>query len=303
MQRIVVLNPKGGSGKTTIAINLASYFASRGHAPVVMDYDPQGSSLRWVRKRKPSQAPIQAIAAYEKADSRTTRSFQLRLPQSATHVIVDTPAAFEPSQLPEMTRAADKIIVPVLPSDIDIHTCSRCIGDLLLVAKIRREEDRIGVIANRIRRNTLTYQALIRFLHTLGIPIVATIRDSQSYVRAAELGIGVHEMKSYIVHDDVEQWTPLVAWLAAPRGTWPQGAGVAASATATPPGAAPPPSAAPAAEAVVPAPPVVPAAAAVAPGGAGPVPEPAAGSAATAPASGADETRSESAAPAVLASA
>ena len=89
-----------------------------------------------------------------------------------------------------MTRDAHKIIVPVLPSDIDIHACSRCIRDLLLVAKIRREDDRIGVVANRIRRNTLTYQALIRFLHTLGIPIVATIRDSQNYVRAAELGVG-----------------------------------------------------------------------------------------------------------------
>ena len=88
--------------------------------------------------------------------------------------------------------------MPVLPSDIDIHACSRCIRDLLLVAKIRREDNRIGVVANRIRRNTLTYQSLIRFLQTLGIPIVATIRDSQNYVRAAELGIGVHEMKTYI---------------------------------------------------------------------------------------------------------
>jgi chromosome partitioning protein len=212
MQRIVVLNPKGGSGKTTIAINLASYLATRGHTPVLMDFDPQGSSVRWVKKRQPAQAPIQAIAAFEK-DNRTTRSFQLRVPDSATHVIVDTPAAVEPRQLPDMTRDAHKILVPVLPSDIDIHTCSRCIGDLLLVAKIRRDENRIGVIANRVRRNTLMYEALIRFLHTLGIPIVAIIRDSQNYVRAAELGIGVHEMKSYVAQQDVEQWGPLVTWL------------------------------------------------------------------------------------------
>ena len=116
-----------------------------------------------------------------------------------------------------MTRDADKILVPVLPSDIDIHTCSRCIRDLLLVAKIRREDNRIGVIANRVRRNTLTYQSLIRFLQTLGIPIVATLRDSQNYVRAAELGVGVHEMKSYVAQDDIEQWAPLVEWLARPR--------------------------------------------------------------------------------------
>src|SRR6266404_3464491 len=225
MQRIVVLNPKGGSGKTTIAINLASYLASRGHTPVLMDFDPQGSSLRWVRKRKPAQAPIHVIAAFEK-DTRTTRAFQLRVPDVATHVIVDTPAALDARQLPEMTRDADKILVPVLPSDIDIHACSRCIRDLLLVARIRREDDRIGVIANRIRRNTLTYQSLIRFLHTLGIPIVATIRDSQNYVRGAELGLGVHEMKSYLAQDDVAQWVPLVEWLARPVGAAP-----------TPPGA------------------------------------------------------------------
>ncbi|HEY3785569.1 MAG TPA: AAA family ATPase [Steroidobacteraceae bacterium] len=210
--RIVVLNPKGGSGKTTIAINLASYFASRQQKPVLMDFDPQGSSLRWVRKRQPTQPPIQVIAAFER-DTRTTRAFQLRLPDNCTHVIVDTPAAVDARQLPEVTRDAHKILVPVLPSDIDIHTCSRTIRDLLLVAKIRREDDRIGVIANRIKRNTLTYQALIRFLQSLGIPIVATIRDSMNYVRAAEQGVGVHEMKSYLAREDVEQWRPLVAWL------------------------------------------------------------------------------------------
>ena len=217
MKRIVVMNPKGGSGKTTIAINLASYFASRQQSPVLMDFDPQGSSLRWVKKRQPTQPPIHVIAAFEK-DSCTTRAFQLRVPDNSTHVIVDTPAAVESRAMPDITKDADKILVPVLPSDIDIHACSRCIRDLLLVAKIRREDNRIGVIANRIRRNTLTYQTLIRFLQTLGIPIVATIRDSQNYVRAAELGIGVHEMKSYLAAEDVEQWEPLVEWLDQPSG-------------------------------------------------------------------------------------
>jgi len=246
MQRIVVLNPKGGSGKTTIAINLASYLASRGHRPVLMDFDPQGSSVRWAKKRQPAQPPIPVIAAFEK-DGRTTRSFQLRVPDDATHVIVDTPAAIEPRQLPDITRDAHKILVPVLPSDIDIHTCSRCIGDLLLVAKIRREENRIGVIANRVRRNTLMYQALIRFLHTLGIPIVAIIRDSQNYVRAAEHGIGVHEMKSYLARSDVEQWAPLVAWLTgepdgtlSPRGTQADAAQATSGESAPPPADAQP---------------------------------------------------------------
>ena len=240
MQRIVVLNPKGGSGKTTIATNLASYLASRQHTPVLMDFDPQGSSVRWARKRLPAQAPIHVIAAFEK-DPRTTRTFQLRVPDVATHVIVDTPAALDAQEMADMTREADKIIVPVLPSDIDIHACSRCIRDLLLVAKVPRDENRLGVIANRIRRNTLTYQALIRFLHTLQIPIVATIRDSQNYARAAELGMGVHEMKSYQAQEDVAQWIPLVEWLAAPAGAPQSPPGASSAGTEAPVEAVGPP--------------------------------------------------------------
>jgi chromosome partitioning protein len=234
MKRIVVLNPKGGSGKTTLAINLASYYASCQQKPVLMDYDPQGSSVRWAKKRQSAQAPIHVIAAYEN-DARTTRAFQLRIPPNTTHVIIDTPAALDSPRLPDITRGADKIIVPVLPSDIDIHACSRCIRDLLLVAKIRREDDRLGVVANRIRRNTLTYQSLIRFLQTLGIPIVTTIRDSQNYVRAAELGIGVHEMKTYIAREDVEQWAPLIDWLEKPSNSEPAPASAPTTPTSTPP--------------------------------------------------------------------
>jgi len=212
MYKIVVLNPKGGSGKTTIAINLASYYAVRDLHPVLMDYDPQGSGIRWLKKRTPQQPAIHGIAAYER-NNRTTRSFHLRLPEEAQRVVIDTPAALSSHEMPELTRGADAVLVPVLPSDIDIHACSKCIADLLLVAKVRRSDNRIGVIANRVRKHTLIYQSLMRFLATLQIPIVATFRDSQNYIRGAELGVGIHEMKSYLVREDVEQWDPLVQWL------------------------------------------------------------------------------------------
>jgi chromosome partitioning protein len=113
----------------------------------------------------------------------------------------------------ELTRDAHKILVPVLPSDIDIHACSRCIRDLLLVAKIRRNDNRLAVIANRVKVNTLIYQSLLRFLETLGIPIVASLRDSQNYIRAAETGLGIHEMKDHQVHEDTKAWEPLTGWL------------------------------------------------------------------------------------------
>jgi chromosome partitioning protein len=212
MQRIVVLNPKGGSGKTTLAINLAAYFALRGDATLLIDRDPQGSATRWLRKRRAPQAAINGIATFEH-DARTTRAWQMRVPEGTQKIVVDSPAAVEARSLPELTRDANKIIVPVLPSDIDIHAASRCIADLLLVAKIKRAENRIGVIANRVRKNTLMFQSLMRFLEKLEIPVVATIRDSQNYVRAAEAGTGIHEMKSYLVKEDMGQWETLLAWL------------------------------------------------------------------------------------------
>jgi chromosome partitioning protein len=108
--------------------------------------------------------------------------------------------------------------VPVLPSDIDIQTCVRSIASLLLVAKVRRTDNRLAIIANRVRRNTLMYQSLTRFLGTLDIPIVATLRDSQNYVRGAELGLGLHEMRHYQVSEDLESWGPLLAWIDEPSG-------------------------------------------------------------------------------------
>jgi chromosome partitioning protein len=220
MQRILVINPKGGSGKTTLAVNLASYFAARGESTLLMDYDRQGSAGHWIKKRKPSQPPIGVIAAYE-VNLRVTRSFQLRIPAGTDRVIIDTPAAIPAQDMPDLTRTADKILVPVLPSDIDIHACSRCVQNLLLVAKVRREDNRLGIIANRVRRNTLVYRSLTRFLGTLGIPIVATLRDSQNYIRCAESGLGLAEIPASQSAEDVLEWEPLLRWLDQPRGSTP----------------------------------------------------------------------------------
>jgi cellulose biosynthesis protein BcsQ len=216
MQKIVLLNPKGGSGKTTIAINLASYFAVCGLKPTLMDLDAQGSSSRWVGKRAKGQPTIHGIVAYER-NSRVTRSFATRVPTDTERLVVDTPAALQSQGLPDITHNATAVLVPVLPSDIDIHAAAKCISDLLLIAKIRREDQRIAVIANRVKKNTLVYKALMKFLETLNIPVVATLRDSQNYIRAAELGQGLFEMKPNQVREDMEQWLPLIGWLSQRR--------------------------------------------------------------------------------------
>jgi chromosome partitioning protein len=211
-QRIVVLNTKGGSGKTTIATNLAAYYAAAGRRVALLDLDPQGSSMRWLKQRPPEAPPIHGIAGYE-TRLNVTRSFALRSPPGTEHVIVDTPAALPVAQMPETVRDASAIIVPVLPSDIDIHAASRCIADLLLVAKVHRSERRLVIVANRARRYTKAFQSLMRFLQSLRIPVAAVLRDSQAYIRSAETGLGLHEMKGALLQEDLDSWKPLVEWL------------------------------------------------------------------------------------------
>ncbi|HEU4600738.1 MAG TPA: AAA family ATPase [Steroidobacteraceae bacterium] len=226
MQKIVLLNPKGGSGKTTIAINLASYFAVSGLRPTLMDLDAQGSSTRWLSKRAKGQPPIHGIAGFER-NSRVTRSFATRLPLDTERLVIDTPAAIEAQRLPEITRNATAVLVPILPSDIDIHAATKCISDLLLIAKIPRDSQRIAVIANRVKKNTLIYKSLMKFLETLNIPVIATLRDSQSYIKAAEGGLGIFEMKPYTVREDLDQWVPLLGWLTQRKGLEIQAGGPA----------------------------------------------------------------------------
>jgi chromosome partitioning protein len=212
MLRIVLLNPKGGSGKSTIATGIAAMYAARGYRPLLMDFDPQGTSCRWLEKRSPHQPPVQGIAAYARALG-VTRSFQLRVPPGTDRVIVDTPAALAPHNFNEHVRDADAILVPVLPSDADIHACSRCIGHLLISGKIKRRENRLAVIANRVKPNTIIFRTLMRFLDQMQVPVVTTLRDSQYYVYANEQGLGLHDLNPARVQPELQQWDALWAWL------------------------------------------------------------------------------------------
>jgi chromosome partitioning protein len=173
--------------------------------------------MRWLRKRPDEAAPIHGIAAFEKSTS-VTRSWQTRIPADCRIVVIDTPAAIDPLALPDLTRGADAVLVPVMPSEIDIHATAKCIADLLLVAKIRRAQKRIGIIANRVRSNTRVSQSLTRFLASLDIPLIATLRDTQSYVRSAETGLGVCEMPRWQVQQDLPHWREMLSWLAARTG-------------------------------------------------------------------------------------
>lgn len=214
MQKIVVFNPKGGSGKTTLSTNLASYYASQRYKTALMDYDRQGSSTFWLKKRPPECRSIQSINA-AKPLGGMTRSWQLHVEAGTQRVVIDSPAGADVIDFRGVLNTADAILIPVLPSDIDIHAVTAAIADLLLRAKISRSSKRIAVIANRSRKHTLVYQRLERFLGSLDIPFVATLRDTQNYVHAAEQGLGLFEMQPSKVEKDLLSWQPLIDWLEA----------------------------------------------------------------------------------------
>lgn len=212
VRKIVVLNPKGGSGKTTLATNLAGYLASTSRSVSLIDFDPQQSSMRWLRNRPATLPAIHGIPAH-KRDHSVTRSFQFRVPLDTEYLIVDTPAGVPENQLIEFTHGAHAILVPVLPSAIDIQAASGLIASLLLRVQLSRRMGRLGVLVNRARENTRAYRKLMSFLDRLSIPVVTVLRDTQNYVRTAELGKCIHEMRPSEVRKDLPRWRELTDWL------------------------------------------------------------------------------------------
>jgi chromosome partitioning protein len=209
MHTTLVINSKGGSGKTTVATNLASYFAANRIAAAIMDYDPQGSSLNWLRLRAPFAARIHGANA---APQRTgLRSLGMRVPGDTRELVIDAPAGASGLLLQELLARADCIIVPVQPSAIDIHATANFIRDLLLRGSLRARKARLGVVANRVRRSTPVYQPLERFLNSLGLPFLARLSDSETFVEAAESGAGIFEMDG--AAPERGQFMPIVDWV------------------------------------------------------------------------------------------
>jgi chromosome partitioning protein len=218
LHKIVVLNPKGGSGKTTLATNLASLFAVRGATPTLIDCDPQGFCMRWLQKRPPDRPAIYGIQADEGL-FETTEPFALDIRPDSRVAIFDLPAGIAHERLHACTYMADRVVLPIMPSAIDVHSATRFIAELLLDAQLDRSERKLAIVANRVRSRTISYQMLMRFLTTLRIPLIATLRDSQSFVHASASGIGLCEMPGHRAGFDLLQLNALAAWLERPRAT------------------------------------------------------------------------------------
>lgn len=209
MRTIMVLNAKGGCGKSTISTNLASYYAFEEEKKVVLaDYDPQASSLAWLAVRGEEWPLIEGIAAFKGA---------LHPPKDTDILIIDAPARVHGKELTELVRHADTIVFPVLPSPIDMRAATDYMQELKAVGKVERNEVKIGIVANRVRENTIIFSELFDFIKKLKVPYVATLRDTQNYIRAEERGVGIFEMAPSQVYQDLESWEPLIKWLRSKR--------------------------------------------------------------------------------------
>ena len=209
MRHIMVLNAKGGCGKSTLATNIASYFANEDAAVALADYDPQRSSLDWLERRPDSRPSIAAVAGFEDGLRRA--------PRGADVLVIDAPARSHGKELTDLVNHAETIVVPVLPSTIDMQATSTFLEELKDVGRVQRKQAKIATVANRVRDNTLIWDTLDEYLTKTRVPYVAALREAQNYVRAYTRGLGIFELPEYLAWPDWEEWEPLTSWLRSKR--------------------------------------------------------------------------------------
>jgi chromosome partitioning protein len=203
------MNPKGGCGKSTLATNIASYFANEGASVALADYDPQRSSLDWLDRRPDNRPQIAAVAGFEDGLRRCPRSTDI--------CVIDAPARTHAKELTDLVRHAETIVVPVLPSTIDMQATTTFLEELRKVGKIQHKQAKFGLVANRARDNTLIFDDLDEYLTKARAPYIAALREAQNYVRAYTRGLGIFELPEYLAWPDWDEWEPLTAWLRSKR--------------------------------------------------------------------------------------
>ncbi len=214
MRSILVINPKGGCGKTTIATNLAGYYASHGKSVLLADFDQQASSLDWLAVRPESFPEIQGVAAFEE---------KFRAGKNIDVLIMDAPAGLHGRPISDLLRRAETIIMPVLPSPLDMRAASRFIENLKKINKVIKAEVKLTAVANRVREHTIAGNELNEYLSRVKLPdgkklpFMTVLRASQNYIRAAEKGLSIFEFAPYATQVDRDQWKPLLRWLNSTR--------------------------------------------------------------------------------------
>jgi chromosome partitioning protein len=204
MPVVIVANPKGGVGKSTLATNLAGMYAHRGHAVMLGDTDRQKSAKNWIGLRPALTPVIRTWAPVGDDDA------QVRIPKGTTHAVLDTPAGLKGKRLDNLLKIADKVLVPLQPSLFDIQATSDFIGQLR--AHRNGASLDIAIVGNRARDGTIALDQLRQFLDHLGVPVLGYLRDTQNYVQLAARGLTLWDVAPSKVERDLEQWQPLVSW-------------------------------------------------------------------------------------------
>lgn len=202
MPVIIVANPKGGVGKSTVATNLAGALARAGHAVMLGDVDRQQSARQWLALRPPA---LPQIRGWDEA-----RESIVRPPKGTTHVVLDTPAGLHDKKLDKVLEVADRVLLPLQPSLFDMQASHAFVQEL----RERKPGIKIGVLGNRVREGTIAADQLRQFLHNLGMPVLALLRDTQLYVQLAARGATLWDVAPSRAERDLAQWQPVVAWAA-----------------------------------------------------------------------------------------
>lgn len=203
MPVIVVANPKGGVGKSTLATNIAGCLAAGGRSVMLGDVDRQHSSRQWLAARPPQLPKIQG---WEIGEDEIVRP-----PKGTTHVVLDTPAALQGKRLEAVLKIADRILIPLQPSLFDIQATHAFVQTLR--EHRRAHEIKLGLVGMRVREHTLANEQLHQYLSTLPVPVVGWLRDTQNYVQLAARGLTLWDVAPSRVERDLEQWAPLAAWI------------------------------------------------------------------------------------------
>jgi len=207
MRRILVASLKGGCGKTTIATHLAAHYADSGKNTALVDHDRQRSSMHWCQKRPEGVKPVLGIEG--------SRRWIKEVPADTEFVIVDTAAGITADEVAALLENIDVMVLPILPSVIDLEATALFLKELKSVARLRNKRDRVplGIVANRIKPWTNQSQESLEAMKAFGLPIVAQIRDTQGYALTTGLGKSLFDYHSEQVRSHQEDWAPLFRWI------------------------------------------------------------------------------------------
>ncbi|HSN00523.1 MAG TPA: ParA family protein [Rudaea sp.] len=206
MRKILVASSKGGCGKTTIATNLAAHFAQDGRNTVLVDADRQGSSMHWAEKRAGLPAPVLALSGL-RADWRE------KIPQDAQVVVIDGPAGIRSGELAELAHDADALLIPLLPSRIDLEASEHFLEEVSRLGRVKRGSLAVGLVGNRLKPWTTASQDAVDEIKNLPFPLLAQLRDTQGYVMVAGLGKSIFDYASELIRSHQEDWGKLLRWV------------------------------------------------------------------------------------------